>query len=102
MHCSSFTVDLQNCASDVTIVCRSELWQHKYRNHCHTMYANCSSSMNDGQENIVFKFQHINRIFHFAALTLLSGRQEGHPACKCLLVCLFNGTFSTNRLYCVI
>jgi len=28
-------------------------------------------------------------IFLFSALTLLVGRQEGHPACKKLDVCLF-------------
>jgi len=38
-------------------------------------------------------------IFPFSALTLLVGRQEGHPACKQLGVGLFGGEDLTGALH---
>ena len=60
--------------------CR-RLWPVIYSHHSFVIVIHLQSSLLRHSYSDVF-FVHLCHIFAFSALTLLVGRQEGHPACK--------------------
>ena len=81
------------------MVNRAHARRHHHNTEIHKQFSNDLSVTTSVHDHFTLRWHNVYLLAIFSALTLLVGRQEGHPACKKLDVGFFGGDDLTGALH---